>query len=81
MNPYQTSEPLAFQNMIQEDKWNRKRYCIKHIRETYILWDIKNQNPLKQTELLLTETLRALSLDTKALQNVYKNAFHSTIFW
>ena len=32
-----------------------------------------------QIELLLTETLRALSLDTKALQNVYKNAFHSTI--
>ena len=34
-----------------------------------------------QIEILLTETLRALSLHTEALQNVYKRGFHCTIFW
>ena len=46
--------------------------CIKHIKGSYILWDTKDQNPLIQIELLLTETLWALSLHTEALQDVYK---------
>ena len=50
--------------------------CIKHSREDYILRNIKDQNPLKQIELLLTETLRALSLHTRVFTRcIQKMAF------
>ena len=47
-------------------KMDKMKCCIKHIKGSYILWDTKDQNPLIQIELLLTETLRALSLHTRA---------------
>ena len=49
--------------------------CIKHMKRS--LHTVRYQRPKSslQMELLLTETLRALSLHTEALQNAYKMSF------
>ena len=52
---------------------DKMKCCIKHIKGSYILWDTKDQNPLIQIELLLTETLRALSLHTRVFTRCIQN--------